>query len=144
MAEKTNMTMGMEFLDRSLRTTSILLLIFLPFGIYYFGLYPTLSVFSGGVWGVLNLISIAQLVLAMLRPNGADWKFALLLGLFKFPLLYASLYFLVRVEVFDPIFLLAGVSTTYVVIMLKGVARALLKLDTPQQSGAERPATMVS
>jgi len=138
------MTMGMEFLDRSLRTTSILLLIFLPFGLYYFGVFPTLAVFSGGVWGLLNLIAIAKLVLAMLRPNGANWKFAIFISLFKFPLLYTSLYFLVRVEVFDPITLLAGVSTTYVVIMLKGMARVLLKLDDSQKNEVERSAAIVS
>lgn len=129
MAEKTNMTMGMEFLDRSLRTTSILLLIFLPFGLYYFGVFPTLAVFSGGVWGIINLVFISALVRTVLRQGNVNRLRALGLALIKFPLIYASGFFLLKIPQFDPLFLLIGSSAVMAVIVLKVMGRAMMHLD---------------
>lgn len=141
MAEKKNMTMGMEFLDRSLRTTSILLLIFLPFGLYYFGVFPTLAIFSGGVWGIINLIFIAALVRTVLRQGNVNKLRALGLGSIKFPLIYASGYFLLKVPQFDPLFLLIGSSAVMAVIVLKVLGRAMLQLeDSASENKVSHPA----
>jgi len=40
-------TLGLDFITRTLKTTGVLLLIAFPFGLYYYGLYPTLAVLSG-------------------------------------------------------------------------------------------------
>lgn len=140
MAEKTNMTMGMEFLDRSLRTTSILLLIFLPFGLYYFGVFPTLAVFSGGVWGIINLVFISALVRTVLRQDVNKLR-ALGLASIKFPLIYASGYFLLKIPQFDPLFLLIGSSAVMAVIVLKVLGRAMMHLDdNPLENKVSHPA----
>ena len=141
MAEKKNMTMGMEFLDRSLRTTSILLLIFLPFGLYYFGVFPTLAIFSGGVWGIINLIFIAALVRTVLRQGNVNKLRALGLGSIKFPLIYASGYFLLKVPQFDPLLLLIGSSAVMAVIVLKVLGRAMMQLeDSASENKVSHPA----
>lgn len=140
MAEKTNMTMGMEFLDRSLRTTSILLLIFLPFGLYYFGVFPTLAVFSGGVWGIINLVFISALVRTVLRQDVNKLR-ALGLASIKFPLIYASGFFLLKIPQFAPLFLLIGSSAVMAVIVLKVLGRAMMHLDdNPLENKVSHPA----
>ncbi len=121
--------MGLDFIDRSLKTSGIVLLIFLPFGTYYLGIYPTLAVFSGGVWGILNLIFISALVRSTIRPEGVFLSKALGLALFKFPLLYAAGYFLLKVHYFEPMFLLIGFTSLFVIVFLKALGRVVTHLD---------------
>jgi len=134
--------MGLEFIARSLRTYGIVLLIFLPFGLYYFGVYPTLAVLSGGVWGILNLMFITALVRLTIRPGGADAGRAIAIGLIKFPLLYAAGFFLLKVEQFSPVHLLIGFGGIMGIIVLKVLGRLALGLDAipnsnkPVQGGA--------
>ena len=121
--------MGLDFIARTLRTSSILLLVFLPFGVYYMGVYPALAVLSGGVWGLINLIFLSQLVRTVIRPGKIDVKRAVGLGVIKFPLLYLAGYFLVSIDRFDPLLLLAGFSVFPAVMLLKSLGRVVLGLD---------------
>ena len=121
--------MGLDFIARTLRTSSILLLVFLPFGVYYMGVYPALAVLSGGVWGLINLIFLSQLVRTVIRPGKIDVKRAVGLGVIKFPLLYLAGYFLVSIDRFDPLLLLAGFSVFPAVMLLKSLGRVGLGLD---------------
>lgn len=127
--------MGLAFLDRSLKTTGIVLLVFLPFGIYYLGVYSALAIFTGGVWGLLNLIFLAALVRAFLRPGKADIKKAVGTGLFKFPVLYVSLYFLLTTPHFDPVHLMIGLSIILGVMVLKAVGRVMMKASDQVETG---------
>ncbi len=129
---------GIDFLSRSLRTTGIVLLFFLPFGIYYLGFYPSLAVFSGGVWGIVNLIFLSALVRSVIRVGGIEKTALIRAALIKFPLLYLSGYALLRVDVFNPIYLLIGFSGSLAVIGLKAAGRAILGLD--EQSNDNRKA----
>ncbi|PWB70428.1 hypothetical protein C3F09_09065 [candidate division GN15 bacterium] len=121
--------MGLEFIARSLRTYGIVLLIFLPFGLYYFGVYPTLAVLSGGIWGILNLMFITSLVRLTIRPEGADAGRAIGIALIKFPLLYAAGFALLKVEQFSPVLLLVGFGGIMGIIVLKVLGRLALGLD---------------
>ncbi|RKX26117.1 MAG: hypothetical protein DRP45_04335 [Candidatus Zixiibacteriota bacterium] len=121
--------MGLEFIDRSLKTTGIVLLIALPFSFYYFGVYPAIAFFSGGVWGMLNLLLISRLVRAALRPEGALKGATLFLAIFKFPLLYVAGYFLISVPQFDPLHLVYGFTSLLVIIVLRGIGIAMLGTD---------------
>lgn len=121
--------MGLEFIDRTLKVSGIVLLVFLPFGLYYLGIYPALAVFSGGVWGMVNLVFTAALVRSTLRPEGVDKSKALGIAIFKFPLLYLSGYFLLRVTQFEPLYLLFGFSTILLVIILKGMGIAMMRAN---------------
>lgn len=127
--------MGLQFIDRSLKTTGLVLLIFLPFGIYYMGVWPALAIFSGGVWGLLNLIFIAALVRSTLNPEGVSKRKALGLAVFKFPLLYGAGYFLAVNPKFDPIMLLIGFSALFAVIVLRAVGSSMMKVsDRPKET----------
>lgn len=127
--------MGLEFIDRSLRATGIVLLIFLPFGIYYLGIYPTLAGFSGGVWGMINLIFISAMVRATARPEGADKMRALGLAIFKFPLLYLSGYCLLVIPQFDPLYLVCGFSSLFLIIVLRAIG--MIMVGTTDQASHE-------
>lgn len=121
--------MDIGFVSRTLRTTSLLALVVLIIGTFYFGFYPTLSVVTGIVWGMVNLYFLERLVRSTLRPEGIDKTAALVYLFIKFPLLYASLYFMVTSEFFDTILLLVGFTVVLLVIVLKAAGRVLLKLD---------------
>ena len=128
--------LGLDFITRTLKTTGVLLLIAIPFGLYYYGLYPTMGVLSGGVWSIINLIFLRHLVQAVIRPGGPDRVRAFGLILFKFPLLYLAGYFLLTVEVFTALHLLVGFSAPLGVMVLKILGRVLLGLDaTDKQNG---------
>lgn len=116
-------------MNRSLRTAGIVLLVFLPFGIYYLGFYPTLAVLSGGVWGIVNLLFLSAVIRSVVRVGGVDKTMLIRAALIKFPLLYGAGYALLRVEAFGPVYLLIGFTTCLAVIGLKAAGRALLGLD---------------
>lgn len=122
-------SLELDFIDRTLRTTSLVLLAFLPFGIYYFGFYPALAIFSGGVWGIVNLIFLSSLVRSAIHPGEIDKLKVAGLALVKFPLLYLSGYFLLKVQQFQPLHLVIGFSLLLAVMILKVLGRALLGLD---------------
>ena len=134
--------MGLEFIDRTLKTSGVVLLIFLPFGLFYYGVFPSLAIFSGGVWGMLNLIFISALVRETLQPGKVNAVRALGLALFKFPLLYVSLYFLLKIPVFSPLQVTIGLSGILAIILLKAVGRVFVQSgDHPDNSAnAERVA----
>lgn len=126
--------MGLEFIGRTLRTFGLVLLIFLPFGFYYFGLYATLAILSGAVWGIVNLIFLTELVKAIIRPGGVQVERAIVIGVVKFPLLYLTAYALLKVPNFKPTLLLAGFSGIFLIMLLKAMGRVLLGLDNQSQS----------
>lgn len=125
----TNQNLDLGFLDRTLRTTGVVLLLFLPFGLYYFGLYPTLAIFSGGIWGMLNFIFISALVRAAISAEGTDKGRAIILSLIKFPLLYGAGFFLLKVTQFEPWQLLIGFTSLLAIMLLKILGRLFLRLD---------------
>lgn len=118
-----------NFVSRTLRTTGLVALLSLAFGSFYYGFEPSLSVFTGIVWGMINLYFLSLLVRSSLRPEGADKASALIFLLLKFPLLYLSGYFLMINDYFDPLLLVIGFTVSLLIIVLKAAGRALLKLD---------------
>ena len=114
---------------RTLRTTGVVLLIAFAFGTYNFGFWPALAFFSGGIWGMLNLLFIAALVRAVIRPDEVDVMRAIGFAVIKFPLLYIAGYFLLKIPQFDPLIVVIGSSMILLVLVLKAVGRAILGLD---------------
>jgi hypothetical protein len=125
-----NSNLGLDFLNRSLRTSGAVLLIFFPFGVYYLGFYPTLAVFSGGVWGIVNILFLSTVVRSAIRPEGVAVQPLILALLVKFPLLYLAGYALLKVPYFAPLNLLIGFSVCLAVILLKALGRMILGLDS--------------
>ncbi len=127
---------GLDFVQRTLRTTGVVLLVILLPSTYYFGIFPALAVFSGGVWGMINLLFLSALVRNTIRTGNIDKAKALGLLLVKFPLLYFAGYCLLMIEHFQPVPLVIGFSMLLVVMVLKVVARSLLGMDNETRTGA--------
>lgn len=125
--------MGLEFISRTLRTFGIVLLIFLPFGFFYFGTFKTLAIMSGAVWGMINLMFLTEFIKALVRPGGALVERAIVIGVIKFPLLYLTAYALLKVQMFKPTLLLLGFSGIFAIMFLKSLGRIILGLDNPVQ-----------
>lgn len=127
-----------DFIQRTLRTTGIVLIVTFLFGLYYFGLYDALAYLSAGIWSMLNLIFLTALVRMALRPDKIDKLAVAGLALIKFPLLYGAGYFLFTVEIFRPIPLFIGLSSVLLIMALKALSRAMLKLDFVNQKDSSR------
>ncbi|RKX23032.1 MAG: hypothetical protein DRP51_01365 [Candidatus Zixiibacteriota bacterium] len=132
--------MDIGFIERTLRTAGILSLLVLIFGSFYYGFIPSLSVFTGLIWGIVNLYFLSLLVRATIRPDDVDKVGALVILFIKIPLLYLAGYFLVTSILFDPILLLIGFSVLLLVIVLKAIGRTIMNLD--HISGKERQGTV--
>lgn len=137
-AKSLTTTFSFDFIQRTLRTTGIVLLIVLIVGSMYFGFYTALAVFSGGIWSMINMLFLSALVRMAVRPDGVDKWSVLGLAVIKFPLLYAAGYFLFTIEFFRPLPLIIGISSVLIVMVLKALARAILQLDVMNQQGSSR------
>jgi len=129
--------MDLSFIGRTLKTTGVVSLLVLIFGSFYYGFQPTLSVFTGIVWGMINLYFLALLIRTTLKPGEIDKQSALVILLLKFPLLYISGYFIVTSDYFHPLLFLAGFTVVLLVIVMKAVGRTLLKLDVNMNNKQE-------
>jgi hypothetical protein len=129
--------MGHEFIDRSLRTSGIVHLVFLPFGLYYLGVFGSLAVFSGAVWGIVNLILISRLIKATIRVEKTQHVTVIGLMIIKFPLLYVSGYCLLKISQFEPMLLVVGFTSILGVIALRVLGRALIDPDNKKQNSGE-------
>ena len=67
---------------------------------------------------------------------------AVALLLVKFPLLYVSGYFLLKVPQFDALPLVAGFTTLFAIMILKALGRLFLALDDKEQSHERAPKTL--
>ena len=126
--------MGHEFISRSLKTSGVVHLIALPFTIFYLGTWGSLAIFSGAVWGIVNLIFISRLIQATINPEGVQHGRAIGMAIIKFPLLYGSGYALLKIPHFDPLFLVVGFTSILAIIALRVVGRALLDVDNKKQN----------
>jgi hypothetical protein len=125
--------MDISFIWRTLKTSGILALIILAFGLYYFETYRILSIFFGMMWGIINLYFLMLLIRVTVRPEGPDKQAAALLMLVKLPLLYLSGYFLITIPRFELTYLVIGFSIIFAVIILKIAGRVLLGIDDKER-----------
>jgi len=129
---------GPDFIQRTLKSTGMLLIISFLFGIMYFGFYDALALLTAGVWSMVNMIFLSSLIRVALRPDGVDKLAAAGIALIKFPLLYGVGYFIFTTHLFRPIPLLLGISSVLIVMVLKAVSRAILKIDVNNHESSSR------
>lgn len=146
--------MGIEFIHRVIKTSLILGVLIFLFVTFFHKFNYASGIFVGCVWGCLNLYFLTNLVTEATNPKGIRKKRIILLVLFKFPLLYLSGYFLLRMKYFPVTSLLMGFTLVFVVILLKALGQAVISktekegkkltvpLDTPvvrrdSRSGSE-------
>lgn len=119
-----NSRFNLDFIDRTLRTTAVILLISLVFGMYYFGLWDTLAFFSGGIFGMVNMMLLKKFVQEAFRPEKIDTVSVVMTALVKFPLLYVSGYFLLTIEQFSVYPIVYGFSLV-LAICVKSIGESI-------------------
>ncbi len=122
------------FIDRTIRTSGLVLLIAFVFGMYSFGVWESLAFFSGGIWGVVNMMFLKDLIREAFTAGEINTSSVALTALVKFPLLFVAGYFLVTIEMFDIKILVAGFSLILVVMVLKALGRLLLGIDNKENN----------
>ncbi|MEE8578108.1 MAG: hypothetical protein V3T31_12715 [candidate division Zixibacteria bacterium] len=130
-------TIAPDFIERTLKTFTLVLLIFVPFGLYYIGFYPTLAILSGAVWGIINLLLLSRLIRSTLKPDGIESIRPILPLFVLFPLLFVAGYYLLTFELFEPWHLLAGFTSLFAVMFLKALGRVITKADKEENGGKE-------
>jgi hypothetical protein len=121
--------LGLEFIDRVIKTTLIFALFAAPFLILYLGFSFGISVLIGAIWGVLNLLAIKFVIVSLVKPGKRNLKFGLLVLFFKIPVLYGIGYFLLTWDYLSVGGRIWGFSGILIVSVLKGLSRSLLKMD---------------
>jgi len=114
--------------------TAALVLLASLFCLVYIGPWSALAFLTAGVWGLVNIYFLAATVRSAVSPGEIDKLNVAGLAIIKFPLLYVAGYFTLSFERFEIPYLFAGMSVFFVVIVLKTVARALLKLDDSESA----------
>lgn len=122
-----------DFMQRTLRTTGLLLLLQFPFTMYYLGTWAAMPILFGGVWGMINILFISRVIRAAVRPGEINKVKVTILLLVKFPLLYTAGYFLLSIEQLKPVLLVAGFSSLFVVALLKALGPILMRATNPKQ-----------
>lgn len=118
-----------EFIKRVVAMTAVLSAVaFLFLSVYY--QFPfALAVLLGGLWSGLNFLALTFMVQQLLRPTPIDIPSALASIFVKLPLLYGAGFLLVSWNYLPKLGLVAGFSTLFAVIILKGLGRMFLKMD---------------
>lgn len=130
--------MGLEFVDRVIKTTIIAALFTTPFLILYVGLSFGISVLIGAIWGILNLVAIRYVIISLVRPGKKQLRLGLIILFFKIPVLYGIGYFLLTWDYLSAGGLLWGFSGILIVSVLKGASRSILKLDSKLNPGESK------
>jgi len=118
--------MGIEFIHRVIKTSLIVAALTFLFAALYYRFDYASGILAGCGWGCLNLFLLTNLVTETTNPGGIDRKRVILLVLVKFPLLYVSGYFLLRIKYFPVTSLLVGFTLVFAVILLKALGRTLV------------------
>ena len=118
--------MGLEFINRIIRTSLIVSALTFLFVAVYRSFPFGLGLFLGTAWCCLNLFFITQLVVeafSLKKPNKGKLTLILLV---KFPLLYSAGYILLRLKYFPVESLLIGFTLIFVITFLKALGQVVL------------------
>ena len=125
--------MGIEFIHRVIKTSLILAFLILIFLTFYYRFDYASGIFLGCGWGCLNLFFLTNLITETTNLEGINKKRVLLLVLLKFPLLYVTGYFLLRINYFPVTSLLVGFTLIFAVVLLKAIGKMVI--SPPRKKG---------
>lgn len=133
--------MGIEFIHRVIKTSLILAFLIFLFVTFYYRFDYASGIFVGCGWGCMNLFFLTNLITETTNLKGVNKKRVLLLVLLKFPLLYLTGYFLLRINYFPVTSLLVGFTLIFAVVLLKALGKMVISLppkkDEKFQSGLD-------
>jgi len=121
--------MGLEFIDRTFRTTIVVaLLAALCLTLYQSG-HVALGFLVGVAWSLVNFYLMKRLIVEVLTPDERRKQVTILIAFIKFPILYAVGYLIIASDYFSIWDLLSGFSLIFLVMLLKALSRMILRMD---------------
>jgi hypothetical protein len=120
--------MGLEFLGRVRKTSVITALLLFWVVVVYWNAAAGVAWLLGCLWSLINIYFIGLLVRTMTSPGSKRLRLTLIF-LVKVPVLYAVGYVLLTKGRLPLVALLAGFMWPLLVITLKVLGRAVLRLD---------------
>jgi hypothetical protein len=118
--------MGLEFINRVIRTSLILAAVVLVFGSVYYDWRHAVGVSSGLVFGSVNLWFLMGLIKNTITPQPRRPLPILIISVVKFPVLYFVGYLLLRSGVAPVPSYVIGFTMLFAVILLKVLGRQLV------------------
>jgi len=128
--------MDLDLLSRVRKSASIFgAVLAIPFATY-FGIDSALAWVCGIAWSLTNLYFITTLTKEVITAGDRSVRKIVLTLLIKFPVLYAVGFFFLAGLRFPVIWLVAGFTWPFFVLVLKGLGRAWLRLDEVEGTSA--------
>jgi hypothetical protein len=115
--------MGLDFINRVIKTTLLFSAIVFIFGSFYFDWLYSLGVFVGALWGCANLWFIRQVVINYITPDERDTKKLALAAVIKFPVLYGLAFLILYLGWFPVTSFVIGFSLILFVIVMKALGK---------------------
>lgn len=115
--------MGLEFINRVIKTTLLLGALVFIFGSFYFDYIYATGIFIGMLWGCANLWFIRQFIVGYITPGERQLGKLSLLAIIKFPVLYAAAFLILKPGWFSVVSFVIGFSLIFVVILLKALGK---------------------
>lgn len=115
------MTVGHNFIIRSLKTALVVTIIFAPFVQLYLGTYFTLGFLAGAIWNIINVYLLFK-VSNLLVPSYESQKTrGLISGMLKFPALFGAGYLIIKYTHVSLYGIMLGFSLLLIVFILRAV-----------------------
>jgi len=115
--------MGLDFINRIIRTSLLLGALIFIFGSYYYDWQYSLGIFAGLLWGSANLWFIRQFVVGYITNKERKPGNLAIIAIFKFPVLYLAGFLLLWLDIFPVFSFVIGFSLIFVVIVLKALGK---------------------
>jgi hypothetical protein len=121
--------MGIEFINRILKSTAIFGALAAVAVTYYFGWQLGVGFLTGVCWSLANFLFLRGLIIQVITPEQTKKNLTIIFSVLKFPVLYVAGYFLATSGWFSLYVLLAGFSFIFLVIILKVLSRMMMGLE---------------
>jgi len=122
-----NASMGLDFINRVIKTTLLLGALVFIFGSYYFDWTYSLGIFTGVLWGCANLWFIREFIVNYLTTGDRNAGKLALLALIKFPILYGAGFLVLWLGWFPVVSFVAGFSLIFVVVVFKALGLLVME-----------------
>ena len=113
--------MGLDFINRVIKTTLLLGALIFVFGSYYFDWTYSLGIFTGVLWGCANLWFIRQFIVNYLTTGDRNAGKLALFALIKFPILYGAGFLILWLGWFPVASFVIGFSLIFLVVVFKAL-----------------------
>ena len=117
--------MEKEFINKSLKVSTIVAIIFAPFLFVYFGASVALGFMAGAAWNIVNVFLLHWVLTTTLSPAAANNEnknkkmWGAIAGILKFPVLYGAGYIIIKYTNLSLYGILVGFSLLLIVFILR-------------------------